>query len=105
ALTLLALYLFAYSPYEAQNLASFGRYLSTYALAMLAVAAGHAALGGFRAGTAKGAVAALLAICALSDVGTTAYAAATAPVGSRGNAAWRQRYTAARTVLPLLGEE
>ena len=36
ALTLLALYLFAYSPYEAQNLASFGRYLSTYALAMLA---------------------------------------------------------------------
>lgn len=105
ALTLLALYLFAYSPYEAQNLASFGRYLSTYALAMLAVAAGHAALGGFRAGTAKGAVAALLAICALSDVGTTAYGAATAPIGSRGNAAWRQRYTAARTVLPLLGEE
>lgn len=105
ALTLLLLYLFAYSPYEAQNLASFGRYLSTYALAMLAVAAGHAVLTGLRAGTAKYAVAVLLAICALSDVGTTAYGAATAPIGSRENAAWRQKYTAARAVLPLLKED
>lgn len=104
ALTLLLLYLFAYSPYEAQNLASFGRYLSTYALAMLVVLAGHAVLTGVHAGTARYAVAVLLAICAVSDVGTLAYGVGTAPIISRGNAAWRQKYTAARDVLPLLGE-
>ena len=104
ALTLLLLYLFSYTLYEAQNLASFGRYLSTYALAMLVVLAGHAILTGVHAGTARYAVAVLLAICAVSDVGTLAYGVGTAPIISRGNAAWRQRYTVARDVLPLLGE-
>lgn len=103
--TLLALYLFAYSEYEAENLASFGRYMMTYALAMLFFTAGIGCVQGVRrGGGVKAAVCVFLSLCVLQNVGLTLYHEATAPLQSRETANARESYAPARKAKRLMQE-
>ena len=101
--TLLALYLFAYSEYEAENLASYGRYMMTYVLAMLVFAAGLGFIqSARRGGGLRAAACVFLSLCALQNVGLTLYHEATAPLQSRETANARESYAPAREARKLL---
>lgn len=105
AASLLTLYLFVYSEYEAVNLASFGRYMMTYALALTACAAGAAIrLGAYRGKGAQATAAVFLCLCALSNVGLTLYHMAAAPVQARETAQARASYAPAQRARELLQE-